>query len=119
MTLLIDKRKDNEYLNWIRAQHGEEVRFIPVNDVYYFKASDKYTIVMTGNGESLIRKSIKSLVEELDPQQFWQIHRGTIVNVNQIADVTRSFSGNLMIRLKDLSKTLSVSRAYSHLFKQM
>ena len=74
---------------------------------------------MTGDGESLIRKSIKRLVEELDPQQFWQIHRGTIINVNQIANVTRSFSGGLMIRLKDLSETLSVSRSYAHLFKQM
>jgi DNA-binding LytR/AlgR family response regulator len=74
---------------------------------------------MTGNGESLIRKSIKALASEIDPDQFWQIHRGTIVNVNQIDNVTRSFSGNLMIRLKDLPETLSVSRAYSHLFKQM
>jgi DNA-binding LytR/AlgR family response regulator len=74
---------------------------------------------MTGNGESLIRKSIKALASEIDPGQFWQIHRGTIVNVNQIDNVTRSFSGNLMIRLKDLPETLSVSRAYSHLFKQM
>ena len=112
-------RKESGYLNWIKAQHGDEVRLIPVNEVHYFKAGDKYTIVMTGNGESLIRKSIKALVNEVDPAQFWQIHRGTIVNVNRIANVTRSFSGNLMIRLKDLPETLSVSRAYSHLFKQM
>ena len=95
------------------------MRLIPVNDVCYFKAEDKYTMVMTGDGESLIRKSIKMLAEELDPQQFWQIHRGTIVNVNQIAKVTRSFTGGLMIRLKDLSENLSVSRSYAHLFKQM
>jgi DNA-binding LytR/AlgR family response regulator len=112
-------REGTGYLNWIKSQHGDEVRLIPVNEVYYFKASDKYTIVMTGNGESLIRKSIKALASEIDPGQFWQIHRGTIVNVNQIDNVTRSFSGNLMIRLKDLPETLSVSRAYSHLFKQM
>ncbi|MBN1849779.1 MAG: response regulator transcription factor [Deltaproteobacteria bacterium] len=115
----IENRKDMDYLNWIKAPYGDEVRLIPVKDVYYFKAGDKYTIVMTSDGESLIRKSIKTLVEELDPQLFWQIHRGTIVNVNQIANVTRSFSGNLMIRLKNHPETLSVSRAYSHLFKQM
>lgn len=115
----LEPRKGSEYLNWIRAQHGDEVRLIPINEVCYFKASDKYTIVMTSHGESLIRKSIKNLVEELDPKLFWQIHRGTIVNVNQIANVTRSFSGSLMIRLKDIPETLSVSRSYSHLFKQM
>ncbi|MFC1532619.1 LytR/AlgR family response regulator transcription factor [Thermodesulfobacteriota bacterium] len=115
----LENRKDVDYLNWIKAPHGDEVRLIPVNDVYYFKASDKYTIVMISDGKSLIRKSIKTLVEELDPQQFWQIHRGTIVNVSQIANVTRSFSGSLMIRLKDHPETLPVSRAYGHLFKQM
>ena len=115
----LDSRKESDYLNWIKAQHGDEVRLISVKEVYYFKASDKYTIVMTGNGESLIRKSIKVLVNELDPALFWQIHRGTIVNVNRIANVTRSFSGNLIIRLKDSTETLSVSRGYSHLFKQM
>jgi DNA-binding LytR/AlgR family response regulator len=115
----LETQKGPHYLNWIKAPRGDEVRLIPVNEVYYFKASDKYTIVMTSDGESLIRKTIKTLVEELDPQQFWQVHRGTIVNVNQIANVTRSFTGNLMIRLKNHPETLSVSRAYSHFFKQM
>lgn len=115
----LETRKGSEYLNWIKAQHGDGVRLIPVSEVCYFKASDKYTIVMTGEGESLIRKSIKKLAEELDPSLFWQIHRGTIVNVNLIDEVTRSFSGGLMIRLKDLPDVLTVSRAYSHLFKQM
>lgn len=115
----LDSRKESGYLNWIKAQHGDEVRLISANEVYYFKASDKYTIVMTANGESLIRISIKTLVDELNPEQFWQIHRGTIVNVNRIANVTRSFSGNHIIHLKDSTETLSVSRSYSHLFKQM
>lgn len=115
----LDSRKEPGYLNWIKAQHGDEVRLIPVNEVHYFKADDKYTIVMTAKGESLIRKSIKALVNELDPARFWQIHRGTIVNANRIANVTRSFSGNLMIRLKDFPETLTVSRTYNHLFKQM
>ena len=115
----LDSRKEPGYLNWIKAQHGDEVRLIPVNEVHYFKADDKYTIVRTAKGESLIRKSIKALVDELDPSLFWQIHRGTIVNANRVANVTRSFSGNLMIRLKESPETLAVSRTYSHLFRQM
>ncbi len=115
----LETRKDSGYLNWIKAQHGEGVRLISINEIYYFKAEDKYTTVMTADSESLIRKSIKELAGELDPGQFWQIHRGTIVNVKKIDRVTRGFSGGLMIKLKDLPGTLSVSRAYSHLFKQM
>jgi DNA-binding LytR/AlgR family response regulator len=117
--LKLDTQKNRDYLNWIKAQYGDEVRLIPVNEVYYFKASDKYTIVMTAAGESLIRKGIKELVDELNPARFWQIHRGTIVNVNRIEGVTRSFSGNHVIRLKEHPETLTVSRSYAHLFRQM
>lgn len=74
---------------------------------------------MTKEGESLIRQSIKGLEEELDPNHFWRIHRGTIVNVSQIAKVSRSLTGRSLIKLKDLSETLSVSRTYAHLFRQM
>ena len=115
----IAPKAENGYLHLIKAQHGDGVRLIPVEEIDYFKADNKYIQVMTREGEWLIRKSIKDLTEELDPAQFWQIHRGTIVNVNRIAKVTRSFTGGLMIKLKDLPETLSVSRAYSHLFKQM
>jgi DNA-binding LytR/AlgR family response regulator len=75
-------------------------------------------VVRTREGESLIKKTIRQLTEELDPDRFWRIHRGTIVSVNQIAGVSRSFSGRLIIKLKDLPETLSVSRSYAHLFKQ-
>ena len=119
LTATLDTRKDSGHINWIKAQHGEGVRLISVNEIFYFRAQDKYTAVMTGDTEYLIRKSIRDLVADLDPGQFWQIHRGTIVNVKKIDKVTRGFSGGLMIRLKDLPGTLSVSRAYSHLFKQM
>jgi len=74
---------------------------------------------MTREGESLIKKSIRELSEELDPDQFWQIHRGTIVNANQITKVNRSLTGRLVIKLKDLPETLTVSRTYTHLFRQM
>jgi len=115
----LDKSGDSPYLQWIKAQHGNGIRLIQVNDVCYFKASDKYTVVMTQDGESLIKRSIKNLETELDPGQFWRIHRGTIVNARQIAKVSRSFTGRFVIQLKDLPETLTVSRTYAHLFKQM
>ena len=114
------KDKDSTgYLKWIKVRHGEEVRLIAVDDVCYFKAEDKYTVVKTDDGESLIKKSIRQLTEELDPELFWRIHRGTIINVSRIARVSRSFSGRLIISLKNLPETLTVSRSYAHLFKQM
>jgi DNA-binding LytR/AlgR family response regulator len=107
-----------EYLRWIKVRRGEEVRLIPIEEVCYFKAEDKYTVVRTRDGESLIKKSIRQLSEELDPEQFWQIHRGTIISVCQVYKVSRSFAGRYIIKLKGLSETLTVSRSYAHLFKQ-
>ena len=107
------------YLQIVRVQKGDGIRLIPVEEVYYFRASDKYTMVITNQGESLIRKPIKELAEELDPQQFWRIHRGTIVNVQYIDQVSRSMTGRGIVRLKGRSESLAVSRQYIHLFKQM
>jgi DNA-binding LytR/AlgR family response regulator len=107
------------YLKWIKVRQGEEVRLISIDDVAYFKAEDKYTVVRTREGESLIKKSIRQLSEELDPDQFWRIHRGTIISVCQIAKVSRSFGGRYIIKLKSLPETLTVSRSHAHLFKQM
>jgi len=107
------------YLKWIKVRHGEEVRLIAIDDVCYFKAEDKYTVVKTREGESLIKKSIRQLTEELDPEKFWRLHRGTIINVNRIAGVHRSFAGRLIVNLKDLPETLTVSRSYAPLFRQM
>lgn len=107
------------YLRWIKTQHKDSIRLISVEDVDYFQAKDKYTLVMTAQGESLIKKSIKELSGELDPQQFWQIHRGTIVNVSKIENVSRSFTGRGIIKLKGRKESLTVSRNYLHLFKQM
>ena len=90
-----------------------------MNDVIYFKAQDKYTSVMTREREYLIRKTIKELAEELNPQSFWQIHRSTIVRVSAIARVGRSLTGKGVVRLKDSNETLMVSSRYMHLFKQM
>ena len=108
-----------DYLRWIKTQHKDSTRLIPVEEIDYFKADDKYTLVMTKEGESLIRKSIKELVDELDPAQFWQIHRGTIVNVSRIDRVSHSLTGRGTVKLKGRSELLTVSRNYLHLFKHM
>ena len=115
----LGKKDASHYLQWIKAQHGSGMRLIPVDEVYYFKASDKYTVVMTGEGEFLIKMSIKGLSGELDPEKFWRIHRSTIVNAGQIAKVSRSITGRYTVRLKDHPEILIVSRPYVHLFKQM
>ena len=109
----------NTHLRWIRASVGETVRQIPVDEVFYFQAQDKYVSVYTSAGESLIRTPLSELQAELDPDEFWQIHRSTIVNVNRIAATTRDVMGKTMLKLKDSKAELQVSRAYAHLFKQM
>ena len=106
-------------LRWIRALKGEVVQQIAVDDVLYFQASDKYTCVMTRAGESLIRTPLAELAGELDPEVFWQIHRGTVVNMNAVASTRRDLGGRVFVRLKDGGAELPVSRAYSQKFKQM
>jgi len=107
------------YLRWITASQGNEVRLITVDEVCYFQSNAKYTRVVTPDQESLIRRPIKELIEELDPQSFWQIHRGTLVNVNAIAGVQREIGGYLHVKLKRRKETLPVSEPYMHLFKSM
>ena len=106
-------------LAFIRASVGNQVRLIAIDEVCYFQASDKYTSVFTADGEALIRTSLKELIEQLDSDRFWQVHRGTIVNIAQVAATTRDLSGRLQIRLKSRPEMLVVSRAFAHLFKQM
>ncbi len=112
-------RGGTDFLRWIKTQNKDSIRLIPVEEVDYFKAEDKYTLVLTKDGESLIKKSIKELAQELDPVQFWQIHRGMIVNVSRIDKVSRSLTGRGMLKLKERPEVLTVSRNYLHLFKQM
>jgi DNA-binding LytR/AlgR family response regulator len=109
----------SNYLRWINASQGEAVRIITVDDVNYFEADSKYTRVVTAGEESLIRKPIKELADELDPGCFWQIHRSTIVNVNAIAGVRRDMRGRPQVRLKHRPELLAVSEAYAYLFRQM
>ena len=115
----LSARGGPHFLRWIRAQKKDTICLIPVEEADYFKAEDKYTVVLTKEGESLIKKSIKELAQELDPAQFWQIHRGTIVNVSKIDRVSRSLTGRGILKLKERPELLTVSRNYLHLFKQM
>jgi DNA-binding LytR/AlgR family response regulator len=107
------------YLRWINASVGQTLRLITVDEVLYFAADNKYTRVATRDSEALIRKPLKELVEELDPQQFWQIHRSTLVNASAIAGANRDFRGRLQLKLKERSESLLVAESYAHLFKQM
>jgi DNA-binding LytR/AlgR family response regulator len=113
------RREHREPIRWITALQGDDVRLITVEDVCYFEASDKYTRVVTPDQESLIRKSIKDLVQDLDPKQFWQIHRSTVVNVNAIAGLRRDLRGRLSVKLKQRDETLGVSESFAHLFRHM
>jgi DNA-binding LytR/AlgR family response regulator len=110
--------RKQKFLQWICTQSGRRSKFIAANHICYFKADHKYTAIVTGEGEALINKSIKSLVNELDPTQFWRIHRSTIVNVAQIESISRSSTGRGTVRLKDRPEYLTVSRPYLHLFKK-
>jgi len=108
-----------ERLAWIRASVGDQVRLISVDDVCYFQSNDKYTSVFTADTEALIRTPLKELGEALDPARFWQVHRGTIVNVAQVRTTERDLSGRVTLTLKSRAERIAVSRAYAHRFKQM
>ena len=108
-----------ERLAWIRASIGPQVRLIAVDDVCYFQANDKYTSVYTKDGEALIRTPLRELAEGLDPNRFWQVHRGTIVNLAHVAATSRDFAGRISLALKTRPEALAVSRAFAHRFRQM
>lgn len=106
-------------LVWLTASAGQETRLIMVDDVAYFQSDSKYTVVMTAQGEALLRKPIRELLEVLDPNIFKQIHRSTIVNMKAIAGVIRDETGKGIVRLKNRPETLSVSQPYMALFRHM
>ena len=106
-------------LQMIRAAVGNSVRMIALGDVVYFEALDKYINVVCQDSEALIRTSLKELLPQLDPQQFWQIHRGTIVNASAIATAVRDDAGKLSLTLRQHPAQLRVSPLYAHLFRQM
>lgn len=106
-------------LTVIAASHGAQVHMVPVEDVLYFEAADKYVRVLTAGHEYLIRTPLKELAVQLPPQQFWQVHRGTLVRASAIASVARDTLGRLQLQLRGRPEKLTVSRLYAHLFKAM
>jgi DNA-binding LytR/AlgR family response regulator len=106
-------------LQWIRAAQGQETRLIAIDEVIYFQSNDKYTSIFLADGESLIRTALSKLKEQLDPQQFWQIHRSVIVAARHVAGTRTDFRGRLHVKLKGRSEELVVSRNYLDVFRQM
>lgn len=109
---------ESQRLKWIKASFRDALFMLDVNDVDFFQAEDKYTTVSSKEQEYLIRTSITTLEQQLDPEVFWRIHRGVIVRVAQISKVERDFAGHMSVTLKN-SQVLPVSRAFQNLFRQM
>ena len=107
------------HLQWIKASVGASVKLIPVEQLVYLKADEKYTLVVWEGGEALIRKTIRELADELDPSRFVQTHRSVIVNLHQVLQVTRGANETAELQLKGRRELLPVSRSYLHLFRQM
>lgn len=116
---LAEKLDPPERLKWIQASVGNQIQMIAVDEVLFFVSDEKYTRVQTAQQEALIRKPIKELIAELDPNQFWQIHRSTLINTGAIAGVTRDERGRQLVSIKGRPEKLEVSRGYAHLFKGM
>jgi len=106
-------------LRYLRASCGSDIRMVPVEEVLFFEAADKYVVVTTRTDELLIRTSLRDLSAQLDPARFWQVHRSTVVNVDQVESASVSALGKMTLRLRGHSGALAVSKQYAHLFRQM
>jgi len=116
---VLENKDVPEYLRLIKVKTGSDIRFVPVSQVLYFKAEDKYTIVQTASNEFLIKTPIKELENNLDPKHFWRVHRSAIVNIERIQAIKRSFTNQMIIGFDQTTHHIAVSRSYEHLFKQM
>jgi DNA-binding LytR/AlgR family response regulator len=117
--LLGSQSTRRDKLRFVRAGAGTTVKLIPVTEVLWFEAEDKYITVATREGDSIIRMPLRELLEQLDAEVFWQIHRGTVVNSQHIAHARRNELGHLTLTLKGRKDEIPVSRQFAHLFKQM
>ena len=115
----INPNAEMSKLKWIQATVGQQIQMIPVEDVLFFISDEKYTRVQTAQLEALIRKPIKELIEELDMNLFWQIHRSTLVNTKAIAGVSRDLRGRQLVSVRGHNEKLEVSRSFAGLFKGM
>lgn len=108
-----------EYLQFVRASVRDEIRIVPVEEICFFEAADKYVLVATVEGDLLIRTSLRELLPQLDPSRFWQVHRSTVVNVGEVVSAQHTPLGRLTLKLKRRKDRVAVSRQYAHLFRQM
>ena len=106
-------------LTILQASIGTTLHMIPVDEVVYFEAADKYVRVVTASREALIRMPLRELLPRLRPEQFWQIHRGTVVRADAVATATRDDSGKVFLTLRQRPERLVASRLYAHLFRGM
>jgi len=109
---------ESKYLKWLTVPHGGELRVLAVAEISYLRADSKYTSVVTPHSTFLLTTSLRHMKEKLDPEVFWQIHRGIVVNVGAIDRIYRSFRGRLEVKLRDRNELLSVSAAHAHLFRE-
>jgi len=107
------------YLRWLQSSRGNTLKLVPVDEVLFFRSDEKYTRVQTLQAEWLIRTPLRELLEQLDAEQFWQVHRSTIVNARAIERLERDDAGHLRIRISGHQETLEVSRSFSQRFRQM
>jgi DNA-binding LytR/AlgR family response regulator len=105
------------YLKWLTVPQGSELQVVAASEILYLRADNKYTTIATRNATYLLNSSLKEMQNKLDPAMFWQIHRGTVVNVGAIDTIYRSFRGSLEVKLKDRSELLPVSATHAYLFK--
>ena len=117
--LRVSVKGDAARMKWVKAAVGKQVKLIPADEVLYFQSDTKYTRVVLASGEALIRTPLKDLLAELDPEKFWQVHRGTIVNLDAVSGVLREDAERQFIILKNRQEKLPISRQFTHLFKQM
>jgi DNA-binding LytR/AlgR family response regulator len=116
---LRSRAPEARHLQWIKASVGTAVRLIPVEQVHFMRSDEKYTLVVWDGGEALIRKTIRELADELDPERYAQIHRSVIVNLSRVTHVTRGLNETAEVHLQGRNDTLPVSRSFLHLFRQM
>jgi DNA-binding LytR/AlgR family response regulator len=116
---LLARRAASGYLRVVRAGAGHTVKLIEVDEVLWFESSDKYVTVATAAGDSIIRTPLRELLDQLDPDIFWQVHRGTIVNSRHVASAVRDELGHVELVMRGRTEKVTVSRQFAHLFRQM
>ncbi|WP_312513022.1 LytTR family DNA-binding domain-containing protein [Massilia sp.] len=115
---LAEAQPKREKLKWLKATVGKQIRLIDVDEVLFFQADSKYTRVVLEGSEALVRIPLKELTAGLDAERFWQIHRGTLVNVTAIRAAERIDAERMQVLLRGSSEVLPVSRSFTHLFRE-